>query len=630
MKKFLFATTAFIATAGMASAEISFSGYGRFGVKSTDNETTNGFDGLDAKSQIDKAQEAQDAEKTADMAVGEAQTAFDAASDAAARSKAAAAAAATRSKDVALQAAIAGLTVAGFEGFTGMADDDSDNENIVMVARKTAATKLAYDTRQNLADDATEVDTQDANEALGKAFAEAVRVGGLSKEVLTRDRELETYTEADAALTALPEGTDAEGRSVAQANVDNAAIALGAALISSLASAGDDDADVSEFLGDTRNADTVLNAHDVAIVAADEVKTAVDDAADEMVDKAETDRTTATAAAAAAATAAATAKASAQSALDNMLLAGLGAGSNDDSEDVTARYRVNLDIINETDNGLKFEGRVRLQGDNGSSATLNAPRFSVSTAGFRLDVGNVSGAIDNLSNYYGYEPGLTALVGQYTGVNFAFDAYSSTGTGEKNAFAASYGAGNFSAQISYSDDGSGGNDYGSVLGDSEQIGVNVAWAMDALTFAAGYATASQKLESGLASAVSNLGLTAPKNGYDSSMYALTAAADLGDDLGLTVLLGSEDHDADPDGLYFDTFYGLSAQYQIGAATALQFSYGDGSAEFDTQSLGFGVTHDLGGAVLKAGIARSKIEGESNGRKLSSEDTNFDFGVTFNF
>ena len=223
---------------------------------------------------------------------------------------------------------------------------------------------------------------------------------------------------------------------------------------------------------------------------------------------------------------------------------------------------------------------------------------------------------------------MTALVGQYTGVNFNFDGYSSTGSGEKNNFMASYAIDGFSAAVSYSDDGAGTFEYGDVLEDSEQIGVNLAWSTNALTFAAGYASASQKLENTLTNVAETLDLAIPK-AYDSSMYVLTAAADLGN-LDMTLLFGGEEHDADPDKLYFDTFYGLSAQYQIGASTSLVFSYGDGQATFDKQSFGIGMNHDFGGAVLKAGLSNTKIDGEYNGVRLSSEDTNFDFGVQFNF
>jgi len=55
-----------------------------------------------------------------------------------------------------------------------------------------------------------------------------------------------------------------------------------------------------------------------------------------------------------------------------------------------------------------------------------------------------------------------------------------------------------------------------------------------------------------------------------------------------------------------------------------------SATFDKQQIGVGITHDLGGAMLKAGIAQSKISGAYNGKRLENKNTTADFGVQFNF
>jgi opacity protein-like surface antigen len=42
MKKILFATTALVATASVAAADVTFSGYGRFGVKSVSTDLVKG------------------------------------------------------------------------------------------------------------------------------------------------------------------------------------------------------------------------------------------------------------------------------------------------------------------------------------------------------------------------------------------------------------------------------------------------------------------------------------------------------------------------------------------------------------------------------------------------------------
>jgi len=97
---------------------------------------------------------------------------------------------------------------------------------------------------------------------------------------------------------------------------------------------------------------------------------------------------------------------------------------------VESRFRLNIDGSATTDGGVRFSTRVRVQSDdNGDDTTdnaaFNAPRFSAEYEGLRIDVGNAGGAIDNIPSYYGFEPGLSTFVGQYSGVNYSFTGYSS-------------------------------------------------------------------------------------------------------------------------------------------------------------------------------------------------------------
>ena len=52
MKKVLFATTALVATAGVAAADVTFGGYGRFGIFYTDNDSTTGDSSTDITSRF--------------------------------------------------------------------------------------------------------------------------------------------------------------------------------------------------------------------------------------------------------------------------------------------------------------------------------------------------------------------------------------------------------------------------------------------------------------------------------------------------------------------------------------------------------------------------------------------------
>ncbi|MGA9250832.1 MAG: porin, partial [Roseobacter sp.] len=61
-----------------------------------------------------------------------------------------------------------------------------------------------------------------------------------------------------------------------------------------------------------------------------------------------------------------------------------------------SRFRMNIDASTETDGGIRFAVRQRIQSDEQadgevSTSSLNAPRFQVSAGGFRVRVGNISG-----------------------------------------------------------------------------------------------------------------------------------------------------------------------------------------------------------------------------------------------
>lgn len=307
-----------------------------------------------------------------------------------------------------------------------------------------------------------------------------------------------------------------------------------------------------------------------------------------------------------------------------------------------SRFRLNIDGNAETDGGVAFSARVRLQADDnadGSAGTagLNGARFTTQYEGFRVDVGNIAGVIDNLPGYYGFEPGLTAFTGQYVGADFAFDAYTSTGAGENGIFA-QYAFGNFAVSASYSGDDAGsdytifaptitlgdGADHVITTGDSEQYGISFAYNADTWNVALGYAeTSGLQATTWTAAAGTGILSSTGTTNADAEMIVLSAGATFGAFTG-NILIGDESSDADPTGVFFDTFYGVSGSYEVGAATTIGFSYGDGSADQDLQSFGLGVVHDLGGGVsLRGGIGSNKV---GNG----SSSTVGDLGVQFNF
>ncbi len=277
---------------------------------------------------------------------------------------------------------------------------------------------------------------------------------------------------------------------------------------------------------------------------------------------------------------------------------------------LVSRFRLNIDGVAETDSGVQFSARVRLQADenpaNGEAfqAGLNGARFSAIYEGLRVDAGNVSGAFDNLPNYYGNEPGLENFIGQYAGVNYDFLGYSSTGSGS-NAVFFQYAVGDFAFGASYDQRDTtfvtaGGAPIG--VRESDRWDMSIQYSFDNITAALAYGETKG-------------------DGIDkSTLTVLTLGGEWGDFSG-TLFVADDDVNVEA---LNGTAYGLSLAYNIGAATTLTAAYGDGSADGDVQSYGIGAIYDLGGgASLRGGIGQSKV-GDGDGRLRA------DFGAQFNF
>lgn len=283
--------------------------------------------------------------------------------------------------------------------------------------------------------------------------------------------------------------------------------------------------------------------------------------------------------------------------------------SNNASTDDTilvSRFRLNIDASAETDGGVEFQGRVRLQADDDSStgeqneAGLNGARFSVIYGGLRVDAGNVSGSFDNLDDYFGTEPGLEEFLGQYSGVNYSFLEYSSTGTGA-NAVFFRYTVGDLAFSASYDQDtkflGAG------ITDDRDRWDVSASYTFNNFTASLAY------------------GETDEGAGVDKeSLTVLTLGAELGDFYG-TLFVADDDVNNDAED---GTAYGFSVAYDLGAATTLQLVYGDGSADDDTRNIGVGAIYDLGGGVSLRGAVGEIKDGDDDGKIRA------DFGAQFNF
>jgi outer membrane protein OmpU len=166
-------------------------------------------------------------------------------------------------------------------------------------------------------------------------------------------------------------------------------------------------------------------------------------------------------------------------------------GTDSDTQ-LQTRLRININASLETDSGLTFGGRIRLQHTNGDTnsvwvdangdgivdpteegvtgggARLSAAKLFVESGGFRLEVGNTDGAFDNAGLMYASEIGFTdSSLGESRADFFGFSS-GPYGVEQLNRMGiyASYSVGDFTARISLIDPDQG-ND-----ADEEEVSIS--------------------------------------------------------------------------------------------------------------------------------------------------------------
>lgn len=267
-------------------------------------------------------------------------------------------------------------------------------------------------------------------------------------------------------------------------------------------------------------------------------------------------------------------------------------GTGSSSVDVVSRFRLQIDATAETDSGVTFGVRVRIEQDAdevsdaaNSGTGINAPRFFARYGGLEVGVGNIFGAIEFMPGMYPIDLGLTGLQYEYTPYRFGADFYDSDGAGAAattNAVEVMYSFGDFSVHVSASD------------GTRDRVAANVAYRWNGWTFALG--------------------------AQDSNSASDTEfAASVGGSLGIAdVSLAYADNGTDGDQIT------LAARFDVGAATNVEMYVSDADMIFGAPvaNTGYGIdfNHDLGGGTsLRGGVA-----------KLFLGHTVADLGIRFNF
>lgn len=295
-------------------------------------------------------------------------------------------------------------------------------------------------------------------------------------------------------------------------------------------------------------------------------------------------------------------------------------GTNDETF-FSYRLRFNIDASKETDSGIKFGGRIRLQYDYGDvfdtvapsdpdvdppalarergGAELSAAMLYAESAGFQFQIGNTDTAFDLLETIYNAEFGfIGTTLGSYALTDFDSFRSGAYAPGQKDRVGlyASYTVGDLVARVSYIDYDQFDRDNPDTPTD-EEIGVSLDYSFGAFAVGLGYVSNA----TGLAD-------------YDVwailGEYALNSNSSIG-----LQLIGEDGEEND---LTY-TLYGRTAL--AGGVTLGGFISGvDSDATYENDfAIGIGVDYDLGGATL-AGTIQQGFD----------DNTYADIGVRFSF
>lgn len=260
------------------------------------------------------------------------------------------------------------------------------------------------------------------------------------------------------------------------------------------------------------------------------------------------------------------------------------------------RLRFNIDASKETDSGVKFGGRLRLQYEQGDTiengegaAEVNAAMLYAETSGFRVEVGNVNTAFDSLNTLYNAELGyIGSTFAGYSFVDYTSyrsNPYSSSQSNRVGIFA-SYTVGDLVARISYVTPDQ------LATSTDDELSISFDYSTGPFSFGFGY--------------VSNGNFQA-----DYEAYALLGEYALNDTTNVGLQIVADDDDTTVT-IYGNTeFNGISVGGYIGTT--------DDASVSEDIAIGIGASYDLGGATLAGTI-----------QKGFNDETYADLGVTFSF
>lgn len=227
---------------------------------------------------------------------------------------------------------------------------------------------------------------------------------------------------------------------------------------------------------------------------------------------------------------------------------------------ITTRFRLTIDATAESDAGVEFGARVRIQQTNGGAGTgINGARFFARAGGLEVGVGNTIGAFEGMSGQYPIDLGLTGLGYEYTAFSGGADAYSSGGAGASltNGIELIYTAGDFKVHVSASN------------GAGDRVAGVVEYTFSGWTGALGYQDSSVATDTEWTATIGgDLGPVDVTLGYGqlyngTERWVLAGGYDVSDDLNIQAYYTDDSSFAD------DNSYGIDFNYSLGGGTSFR-------------------------------------------------------------
>lgn len=240
------------------------------------------------------------------------------------------------------------------------------------------------------------------------------------------------------------------------------------------------------------------------------------------------------------------------------------------------RFTVNIDGKVETTSGLTFGARMRIRSNDGAVTAPNGARVYMTSGPVTVAVGNINGAIDSMPNLYHSEVGYAYNIAAGDVVTVNYDGYSSNG-GQLGAEVI-YSSDSFGAHLSVTDSSLGST--------ANRTAAHISYTVGGWTLAVG---------------------TQQDDVAGNDLTVVTAAGAVGDyGIGFSA--------ADNDGTTKMTLAGSATMGATGVSAFVSDEEGATDIAF-----GLGLTYDLGGASLGAGVQQDH-----------AGDNAAEVGVSFSF